>query len=869
MRLGFTLILFLFSLSLFAQSKRVYTTERISEEPKIDGILNDAAWNIGNWEGDFTQREPHDGAKPSQETFFKVFFTDDYIYVAIKSLDTQADSIDSRLVRRDNDEGDLVGVHFDSYYDLRTSFSFMVNAGGVKSDILFSNNGNSADRNWNPIWYVKTSIDAEGWYAEIKIPLSQLRFSKNDNKIWGFNVARFIYRNEELSFWNPIPRTASGYVFDYGELHGIADLKPKRIIEIAPYVSLGLKTTEKEEGNPYATGSELLYGAGLDGKIGITNDFVLDFTFNPDFGQVEADPSEVNLTAFETYQEEQRPFFIEGSNILDFEVNPGGHDQNNLFYSRRVGRAPHYYPGIAGNEYMDYPMVTRILGALKISGKTKNGLSVGIMESITREEKASISLQGEERKETVEPLTNYFVTRIQKDFNKGNSMLGGEINSTYRNITDDNLLFLPKSAISGGLDFTQYWKDRTYFLSINAVASNINGDSLAIIDRQTSSQRYYQRPNATYLKLDSSITSLSGYGGNLSAGKEVSTGLSYSFNLSWRSPGLSLNDIGYLRNADKLVESASVEYAFTEPRLFYRNIEIELVQWQGWDFGGNPIFSGGYASADITFKNLYSLSISSNIDYNMYDNHKLRGGPTFHEPGGVFLRVNLETNQTKRFYVDFGFRQQWGEFDASRLNAWDAGFTYRPFDALSVAFHPNIYFTRNDLQYVDETSMNNEARYILGQIDQTTLHLRFYLNYNITPDLTIQYFGAPFISSGSYTNFKRVENPSAEQYNKRTSQYSDSEISFNSTTDSYEIDENQDGTIDYSIENPDFNFKQFQSNLVIRWEFIPGSMVYLVWSQNKTNYDGLGTFDFSQDMNQLFSTIPTNVFMIKLSYRFY
>ena len=361
MRLSISIILIFISFNLLAQNKRVYTTERISIEPKIDGILNDDAWQKGNWEGDFIQREPVDGVPATQQTFFKVFFTDNYIYIAVKAMDTHADSIDSRLVRRDNEEGDLIGVHFDSYFDLRTTFSFMVNAAGVKSDILFSNNGMSRDINWNPIWYVKTSIDAEGWYAEIKIPLSQLRFSKTDNKVWGFNLARYIYRSEELSFWNPIPRTASGFVYDYGELHGIADLKPKRIIEIAPYVSLGLETSEKEDGNPYRTGSEMLYGAGLDGKIGITNDFVLDFTFNPDFGQVEADPSEMNLTAFETYQQEQRPFFIEGSNILDFKVNPGDHDQDNLFYSRRVGRVPQYYPDLATNEYMNYPMVTKIL----------------------------------------------------------------------------------------------------------------------------------------------------------------------------------------------------------------------------------------------------------------------------------------------------------------------------------------------------------------------------------------------------------------------------------------------------------------------------------------------------------------------------
>ena len=867
----FTILLLFISISIYAQNKRVYTTNRIDMEPKIDGNLNDAVWQKGNWEGDFIQREPNDGSPAKQKTFFKVFFNDNFIYVAVKALDNQADSIDSRLVRRDNMDGDMIGVHFDSYHDLRTSFSFMVNAAGVKSDVLFSNNGDKEDENWNPIWTVKTSKDAQGWYAEIRIPLSQLRFSKKNNKVWGFNIARFVYRNEELSFWNPMPRTASGFVHNYGELHGISGLKPKRILEIAPYASLGIKTSAKEEGNPYANGSELLYGLGVDGKVGITNDFVLDFTINPDFGQVEADPSEVNLTAFETYQREQRPFFIEGGNILDFKVTPGDHDAalDNLFYSRRVGRSPQYFPTLSDSEYVDFPMATKILGALKITGKTKNGLSVGVMESVTREEKASISKAGAERKESVEPLTNYFVARVQQDINKGNTLIGGEITSTNRSIHDKNLLFLPKNAFSGGLDFTQYWGERKYYLKTTVVGSHISGDSLAMLDRQTAAHHYYQRPDANHTTLDSSSTSLNGYGGNFSIGKDIETGWSYGANISWRSPGLSLNDMGYLRNSDKIVQSANAEYGITKPNLFYRGIRFGVVQWQGWDFGGNPTFTGGIAYFNLQFKNQWSFVVRSNIDFNIHDNYKLRGGPSFYEPGKVFVRTNVETNQTKKFYMDFGFRQSWGEFNYYRRNAWDAGFTYRPIDALSVAFHPNFYTTRDNLQYVDETKYKGDPRYILAQLDQTTLVLRFYINFNISPDLTIQYFGSPFFSSGTYSNFKKVDNPSAKSYGDRAHQFTNQEISFDKSADTYLVDEDHDGNTDYRIGNPDFNFKQFQSNLVVRWEFTPGSMVYLVWTQNKTNYNGLGTFDFSHDMDQLFSTIPTNVFMIKLSYRFY
>jgi hypothetical protein len=295
MKIGLFLILIFIVFDVSSQVKRSYKTERLESEIKIDGILNEAAWDKGLWEGDFTQREPHDGAKATQQTFFKIFYTDKYIYVAIRALENNPDSIDSRLVRRDNQEGDMVGINFDSYFDKRSAFSFFVNAAGVKSDIIYSNGGDDEDKNWNPIWWVKTSINDEGWAAEMQIPLSQLRFSKDENKIWGLEVSRFIYRLSELSLWQAIPRTEASWIYNFGELHGIKGIKPHRIIELAPYASLGLSTSPKENGNPYATGSEFLYGAGIDGKIGITNDFVLDFTINPDFGQVEADPSEVTL----------------------------------------------------------------------------------------------------------------------------------------------------------------------------------------------------------------------------------------------------------------------------------------------------------------------------------------------------------------------------------------------------------------------------------------------------------------------------------------------------------------------------------------------------------------------------------------------
>lgn len=870
MRYFFILFFLLWVGNSFSQQKKIYTTTRTSQAPKIDGILNDACWKETNWSGDFTQREPIDGAKPSQRTEFKLVYDDTYIYVAVKLFDDEPNKIDSRMTRRDNMKGDLVAVHFDSYYDKRTSFSFFVSAGGVKTDIIFSNGGSKQDVNWNPIWWTKTSKDSLGWYAEMKIPLSQLRFSKNDNKIWGFEVARFINRSQELSLWEPISPSESGWVYHFGELHGISELKPKRILEIAPFVSGGFETFEKEEGNPFLTGSKWLYRVGVDGKVGITNDFVLDFAINPDFGQVEADPSEVNLTAFETYFEERRPFFIEGGNILDFKIQSGDDEstRDNLFYSRRIGRSPQYYPDVNDTDYIDLPMVTDIIGALKITGKTKKGLSIGVLESVTREEKAQIASGENRRTESVEPLTNYFVGRIQKDFDKGNTQIGGEFTSTNRKLNPSLSAYLPKDAVSGGLDFNHYWGHQKYYITLKTIASYAGGDSAAITELQFAPQRYYQRPDANHINLDYSRTSLSGYGGDFSIGKNIESGLAYSFNVSVRSPGISLNDIGYLRVSDRIAQHFMIYYKWTEPKSFYRNINLGFIQWNGWDFGGNSTYNGGAGWSNIVFKNLYTLSIHGSAEYGIHDNHMLRGGPAFSSPGNVHFRINLESNNSKKFYLDFGSSQGFGQYNASRYNSWDAGFTYRPINALELQFHPNFSTNSHDLQYVEETTYNGNPRYILASINQSSLYFRFKVNFNITPNLTIQYFGAPFISTGEYSRFKKVMEANASNYSDRFYEFNNQEINYEVESDTYFVDENGDGNSDYSIGNPNFDFKQFQSNLVIRWEYTAGSVLYLVWNQNITNEDGFGVFHFNTDFNDLFSTTPFNVFLIKFSYRF-
>ncbi len=866
------LIILFFQFQFISGQTRTYTTSKLTgTPPEIDGVLDDPAWQILEWEGDFIQHQPNNGEKASQKTAFKILYDHDYIYVAFKAYDTEKDKIAKRMTRRDGFDGDLVGIMFDSYYDKRTSFFFVVNAAGVKSDaIQTDDNGDMMDDSWDPIWFTKTSYDDEGWNAEMKIPISQLRFSKKDEQIWGLEVARLVFRENELSFWNHIPKDASGWTSLYGELKGLNSLKPKKQIEIAPYLVGKLDKYEKDDKNPYATGTDYSYNIGLDGKIGITNNMILDFTINPDFGQVEADPSEVNLSAFESYFSEKRPFFIEGKNITDYQITPGGHPwaSDNLFYSRRVGRAPQGEPSLTDSEYLKMPDNTKILGAFKLTGKTKDGWSVGIIENIANQEKAEINNQGQTRKEIVEPYTNYLIGRVQKDINKGNTIIGAMYTTTNRKLEVTNMDYLNKNAITGGLDFQQFFLSKKYFVSAKFIASKISGSQEAILEQQMSPRRYYQRPDANYLKVDSNRTSLSGHGGTFLIGKQENSGFRFLFNATWRSPGLELNDVGYLRQANTVFQFLWAGYSITKPFSIFRRIDFNANQWAGWDFGAVNLFNGVNFSIGAEFTNQWQLGFGVNRDFDQIDNTMLWGGPSMKIPGDWNYFAQLSSNSTKKLHANISFSQTFGSENYMSSTNSEFSLNYRPFDFVSFSLSPSYSVNKTELQYIDESSFNNQARYIFGTIEQNTFVLTARIDLNIKPDLTLQYYASPFISSGDYYDIKRITDPMADNYQNRYHTFSSAEITYSEPDQTYSIDESGDGIVDYAVGNPNFNFKQFRSNLVLRWEYTPGSLIYVVWSQGKTKEDSYGSFDYLNDMNKLFSVVGHNTFLIKISHRF-
>ena len=853
------------------KEKKIYITKAVNPGPPvIDGKLDDPVWQQVEWGGDFIQRIPNEGKEPSQQTAFKILYDHNNLYIAIRAYDTEPDKIARHMCRRDYFDGDWVEVNIDSYHDLRTAFSFTVNAAGVKGDEAITKNGDNWDSSWDPIWFVKTSCDPEGWIAEIRIPYSQLRFAEKEEHIWGLQVQRRLFRKEEHSIWQFIPRNAPGWVHLFGELRGIHGIKPKRTIQIMPYTVGKLQTFEKEEGNPFAPGQLTNFMGGLDGKIGVTRDLTLDFTINPDFGQVEADPSVVNLTAFETYFTEKRPFFVEGKNILNYQFTFGDnpYHRDNLFYSRRIGRIPHHYPDLEDDEYADMPESTTILGALKLTGKTQSGLSLGIMESVTSLERTEIDYLGQRRKETVEPFTNYFVLRLQQDIKKGDTIVGGMFTATNRKLDDEHLNYLHNAAYTGGFDFLHTWRKKSYYFTLTTVFSHVRGSTEALLETQESPLHYFQRPDADYVSVDPSRTHLSGHGGQIAFGKQGGKPIQFSVGATWRSPGLELNDVGYQRMADVIMQWIWAQYRITDPFSIFNAIYLNFNQWSGWNFGYENTFSGGNINFYTQFKNKWGLGSGFNRELEGLSISVLRGGPALRIPGGWSSWYDLHNNYSSRIQFSFGGWNYWGDQDVQLSKEFWGGATFKPSNALSISLYPSYNINRDLLQYVTTADYDVEQRYLFARIDQKTLSMTIRLNLSITPNLTIQFYGQPFISAGTYQEFKRITNSRAAAFTDRFETFTENQIFYDPDEEVYSIDENQDGIWDYTFDNPNFNFLQFRSNLVIRWEYTPGSTLYLVWSQGRTDYYTNGGFHFRNNLRDLFNVAPHNVFLIKMSYSF-
>jgi len=837
---------------------RIYRTVRLEgQPPTIDGRLGDEAWEQGEWAGDYTQQIPTEGAPPSQATELKILYDDRYVYFAIRAHDDPA-LVHRYPGRRDDFTGDIVGVCFDSYNSKRTGFEFDLTAGGSKIDLILGNGETEWDTTWDPVWDGKVAHDDQGWTAEFRVPLNQLRFGPQDEQVWGLHSWRWIDRNQEEVQWQLIPRQNTGRMYQLGELHGVRDLPRQRHLELMPF-ALGRVSTGPSvpDGGPDGSGA-----AGLDAKVGLTSNFTLDATVNPDFGQVEADPSVVNLTAYETFYEEKRPFFLEGRKILSFEIE----EADQLFYSRRVGAPPSGLPFLAPGETASLPESTTILGAFKVTGRTDGGLSVAALQAFTQKETVTVASPVGSRDAVVEPFGSYTAARLHKDWDKGNTSLGGMLTSTHRWVDDAALSFLPTQATSGGLDFTRHFGNRAWVLEANGIVSHVTGEPEAIRELQTNAVHYYQRPDADHLGVDPGRTSLTGHGGMVRFGRSDGSRLRLTDHFHWYSPGLDLNDIGYLRQADVMANQVFLGWSETRPKGLFRSYSVQLAREDQWDFGGLATLSATELEASGQFKNKWQAE--AQLAYqDVVDTRMLRGGPALRWHDYFEASLSGHTDDSRRVRASVFGEHSWARDDDSRASQLGGTLNLRLSNRLSLSGSASYEQLLDTLQYVATADPEGEPRWVLGRIDQDTWSFTFRVNVSITPDLTVQYYGSPFIGTGRYTDFKRATNTLAEATADRAHLYGPDEIVYRPEANRYDVTEEGGGST-YSFGNPDFSFRQFRSNLVARWEWKPGSSLYVVWSQGRTSAVPDWNASFSDNWNDLWRTEPDNVFLVKVSYWF-
>ncbi len=849
--------------------RRSYDASSIerSNGPAIDGSLEDEVWKSSDWSADFIQRLPNEGTSASAQTQFKILYDDKFLYVGIRCDESDLSRINQWMSRRDGYNGDWVEIILDTYHDQRTAFSFTLSAAGVKSDKYITLNGVEEDIAWNPIWYAQSSTSQSGWTAEMKIPLSQLRFSNAENQVWGLQVQRRILRNEELSVWQRVPQDAPGWVSEFGLLKGIRSVKAQRQLEIQPFVVGSINTFEKEPGNPFRDSHQSSANVGLDGKVGITNDITLDFTINPDFGQVEADPAAIALDGFQLFFQEQRPFFIENKNVFDYRFSApiigSSYSSDNLFYSRRIGRNPQGTVSVDSGEYVNQPQRTTILGAVKLSGKTKNGLSFGILESITAREKAAFS---NGLTQLIEPQTNYLVARALQDLNDRKTFIGGVFTSVAR-AEHDETNFLHQTAKTGGVDFLHQWQNRNWYVGANLVMSHVSGSRESILRTQQSIPHLFQR-QASHLQVDSTKSSLTGTGGDIKIGKTGNGHIQAETGLTWRSPGLELNDIGFMREADIIQHYTGFFYRSINSFGIFRTARVGYKHWFNWDFEGKLNYIDWDVSTDATFQNNWSVTLGYFAQPHVYSKSLLQGGPRIKLSDQYGLWWALNTDSRKKFFITYSGWTKTGGTGSYYLLENGIGFNYQPLDRIRLSASPKYTKIRHRLQYNETINTASEQLYVVSMLDQNTLSLVLRADLIINPNMAIQYYGEPFISTGRYQDFGIVTNP-LQSFGEEQLQFFDIIRSEQDGLTTFEVDVDGDELVDHTISNPDFSFAQFRSNLVYRWEYRPGSELYLVWSQGLTDTSLPGSRLISSLRRQVFSRTLESTFLIKLTYRFH
>ena len=856
------------------KAPRTMHAARRTGDIKLDGKLDDPAWAAAEPSGNFVQSFPSPGAPAPDRTEVRVLYDDNSLYVGIRLFDAHPDSIAAGLARRDATAAtgiysDWVHLVIDSYHDRRTAFRFSTTPRGVQKDVYMFNDL-SEDPNWDAIWEVATRIDSLGWVAEYRIPLSQLRFGGDStSRVWGFQVQREIARRNERDTWTPWTPDEGAFVSRFGDLDGLAGISVPKRLEITPYVSSTLTRAPGDPSNPFYSRTSNKPSVGGDLKYGLPGGLTLSATVLPDFGQVEVDPQVVNLTAFETSFPEKRPFFLEGSDVFGFGqvVRQNDYGGGQFLYSRRIGRQPQRaVPSSA--LFADVPTQTTIATAAKVTGKS-GPWTVGLLDAVTTPQNARIiGATGGATSTPVEPLTNYFAGRVKRDFNAGGTTVGAMLENTHRDVSDPLFSSILRStATFGGVDFEHDMAKRTWVLSGFAAGSMVTGTQSAIAATQRSSSRYFQRPDATYDTYDTTRTALGGYIGEIALAKQGRTFGSIA--LKATSPGVELNDLGFQSRTDYRSLSTIIGVQDYTAGAHLRNFTAFVFQNDAWNYGGRPVFRGYATSANGTFLNLWGANIATGFSPTYNDAQLLRGGPEGAQPASAYLRGGLSSDSRRPVVLNLtgGYTHDKNGGDLPQAGA---SLDMRPSSNVRVNFGPSwsrLHDTEQYLRTVADPLATNTygKRYVLATLTQTTVSLDTRMDVTISPTLSFVMYAQPFVSTGRYEGIKEFLTPG--RYDFAEYGRDRGTITYDPAAARYTIDPDAAGPApSFTVNQPNFNVRSLRGNAVARWDYRPGSSLYFVWQQQRTDFQQVGEFDARRDVGAIFRTVPTNVFLVKATY---
>ena len=847
----------------------VVEVSRTEAPIRIDGRLDDEAWSGLEPFVDFLQRDPDEGQPATERTELFLAYDDDALYVGVRLHDSEPELIERRLSRRDDwAEADRFSLYLDPRGDRRTGVRFEVTAAGVQRDeIIF--NDTWTDRSWDALWESEVSHDERGWSVEMRIPFSELRFLPGDSQAWGVNASRVIQRKNESAWLALTPRSETGLASRMAPLQGIHGVEPRAPLVLVPYAAAGTELGPVDPGDPFRDGSDVSGSVGLDLHRKVGGSFAIDATINPDFGQVEVDPAVVNLTDSETFYPEKRPFFVQSRQIFDnFGANgPNNHygfgrSEPDLFYTRRIGRPPQ---GSTDGTYVLGPHFTTILGAGKFSGKTADGWSVGVLDAVTSRESARWASGVETGRQRVEPLTNYFVTRVFRDQDRVG--YGGIFTAVNRNTGDSYLQTqLVRAAYVGGVDGYAFLDPRrNWVVGARLAGSWVGGTREAVEGVQLASQRYFQRPDRPDVRLDPTRTSLGGWTGNVNLNRQ-SGDIRVNAAVWATSPGFESNDLGFNRRSDRWGGHLAVQFRKSQPDGFTRYRSLMVAKAYSINFDQEKQGDTFNAYARARFLNYWNMGLNGYLRRGSLDDRATRGGPSMlagRSLGGGFW---LESDDRRPIVgrVSGSYRtDEWG----SRRWRGEVGVELHPTPALSIALGPEVSRADTVAQWV--TGVSDEAlpevlggHYVFSGFDQTEVALTARVNWIFSPRLSLQVYLQPLLSQGSYAGFGELQRPRTFAFLT----YDADQIAYDPTTDTYTVDPGR-GSGPFSFGNPDFNFGSLRLNAVLRWEWRPGSAIYAVWAQQRESDVHPDASDLGQDLGAVLGAPSTDAFQVKATFR--